>query len=239
MLLLEKSVYLFKRAHHKSIAHVLQSLDAELLHSHSCLFGGGTAIVLACGEYRESVDIDFLISDKRGYQAIRQLLVAKGIDAISRKGMQLQAAREIRADQYGLRTMLLTDLGEIKFEIVFEARIELAPSSQDQKICGVSTISRLDMGATKLLANSDRWSDDSVHSRDLIDLAMLGLKPQVLKEAMAKAEQAYGESIQRDLEKAVTTIAGRRGRLEVCMEALKITDVPKALLWKKIRGLVK
>ncbi|MBM3349738.1 MAG: nucleotidyl transferase AbiEii/AbiGii toxin family protein, partial [Betaproteobacteria bacterium] len=31
--------------------------------AHQCFFGGGTAITLRHGEYRESVDIDFLISD--------------------------------------------------------------------------------------------------------------------------------------------------------------------------------
>ena len=33
------------------------------------------------------------------------------------------------------------------------------------------------MTASKLLANSDRWADDGVFSRDLIDLAML--QPEV------------------------------------------------------------
>jgi hypothetical protein len=33
---------------------VLQSLNAELLRTHRCYFGGGTAIVLRHGEYRES-----------------------------------------------------------------------------------------------------------------------------------------------------------------------------------------
>lgn len=65
---------MFERPHHQRVAQVLASLDASLLaHSH-CFFGGGTAIALRYGEYRESVDIDFLVSDIDGYRQLRQLL---------------------------------------------------------------------------------------------------------------------------------------------------------------------
>jgi len=231
--------YLFKREHHNRIAMVLQSLDAELLQKNSCLFGGGTAIVLAQGEYRESADVDFLISNRHGYQLLRSLLTEKGINSITRPGMSLSVAQEIRADQYGIRTMLLVGDTEIKFEIIFEARIQLDPPNENEKICGVSTLTLLDMAATKLLANSDRWADSSVHSRDLIDLAMLGLDRETLREAIQKAETAYGESVLRDLKKAVTSLSQHKGRLEACMDALKIDTVPKAQLWQKIRNLIK
>ncbi|MCW2313780.1 nucleotidyl transferase AbiEii/AbiGii toxin family protein [Rhodoferax antarcticus] len=54
---------MFERPHHQRIAQVLYALDAQLLRDKHCLFGGGTAIALRYGEYRESVDIDFLVSD--------------------------------------------------------------------------------------------------------------------------------------------------------------------------------
>lgn len=54
---------LFERLHHQRIAHVLGALNGPLLRANNCLFGGGTAIALRYGEYRESVDIDFLVSD--------------------------------------------------------------------------------------------------------------------------------------------------------------------------------
>lgn len=228
---------MFKREHHIRIATVLQSLDAELLRRYHCLFGGGTAIVLARDEYRESADVDFLVSDREGYQKLRHLLTGNGIRAILREGLAIETTRDIRADQYGIRTMLLVGDTEIKFEIVFESRIELEPPVMDQNTCGVSTLTALDMATTKLLANSDRWSDDSVYSRDLIDLAMVGLKRDSLQTAIQKAERAYGESIKRDLEKAITSLSQRKGRLEKCMEALKIDSLPKALLWKYIRDL--
>ena len=49
---------LFERAHHQRIAALLRALDADLLAANSCWFGGGTAMALRYGEYRESVDID-------------------------------------------------------------------------------------------------------------------------------------------------------------------------------------
>jgi hypothetical protein len=233
---------LFEKEHHLRIATVLQALDAENLAAHGCLFGGGTAIVLSHAEYRESVDIDFLVSDPRGYRELRHALTGeRGLSAIARVGSELTAAREIRADQYGIRTMLVVGGTEIKLEIVFESRITLeslhSGDPNSPRICGVATLTDLDMATTKLLANSDRWSDDSVFSRDLIDLAMLEPTRPLLKRAIEKASSAYGKSIERDLEKAIETLKKRPGRLDECMVSLKIESVPKALLWKRIRDL--
>lgn len=57
---------MFERPHHQRIAQVLRALNAPLLRENQCLFGGGTAIALRYGEYRESVDIDFLVSGVAG-----------------------------------------------------------------------------------------------------------------------------------------------------------------------------
>jgi hypothetical protein len=228
---------LFERGHHRRIATVLESLNASLLVQKKCLFGGGTAIALRFGEYRESVDIDFIVSDVAGYRDLRQMLTGpQGLAAITRPGHVLQAVREIRADQYGLRTLLLADQAEIKFEIVLEARIQLEPPGNDDAVCGVAALTPLDMATTKLLANSDRWADDSVFSRDLIDLAMMQPKGKLLKLAVEKARGAYGESIQADLAKAIAHLLGREGRLERCMAAMQI-KLPKALLWQRIKAL--
>ncbi|HEV6965233.1 MULTISPECIES: nucleotidyl transferase AbiEii/AbiGii toxin family protein [Roseateles] len=53
---------------------MLAALDADVLAAHACWFGGGTAVALRYGEYRESVDIDFMVSDLAGYRALRQRL---------------------------------------------------------------------------------------------------------------------------------------------------------------------
>lgn len=229
---------MFERPHHQRIAHVLLSLDGPLLQSHHCLFGGGTAMALRYGEYRESVGIDFLVSDLTSYRALRQLLTRpEGVGAITRAGVEpLQTTRELRADQHGLRTALLVAGQSIKFEIILEGRIALADPNTHGAICGIATLTPLDMATSKLLANSERCMDDGVFSRDLIDLAMMAAPLHLLRQAVVKAEQAYGASICRDLDKAIHRMHERQGWLARCMKALDM-DMPRALLWQKIRTL--
>jgi len=233
---------LFEREHHRRVAGVLQALDARLLHAHQCLFGGGTALALRYGEYRESVDIDFLVSHREGYGALRQLLSGPaGMQAICRAGIDLAPlftqTREVRADQYGLRTMLRVADVEIKFEIVLEARITLDAPGADDLVCGVATLTPLDAAASKLLASSDRWRDDAVLCRDLIDLAMMAPPKALLRQAIAKAQGAYGASIEADLRNAIQALRERPHRLDHCMQAMRMTTLPKALLWKRIKAL--
>jgi hypothetical protein len=228
----------FERPHHQRIAHVLQALNGDTLRQHGCLFGGGTCIALRYGEYRESVDIDFLVSDAAGYRELRQLLTGPhGLAAITHAHAQpLEALREIRADQYGIRTQVQMDGQPIKLEIVREARIALEPPVADDTVCGVSTLTRLDLATSKLLANSDRQADDGVFSRDVIDLAMMDLPLPALRAALAKAAEAYGPSVARDLGKAIDRLQTRTGWLERCMQAMAM-QMPKAVLWQKVRAL--
>ena len=64
---------MFRRDHHRRIAVVFLQLDPRMLGKRRCLFGGGTAIALHYGEFRESVDIDFLVSNLEGYRDLRQM----------------------------------------------------------------------------------------------------------------------------------------------------------------------
>lgn len=156
---------------------------------------------------------------------------------ITRQGaMPLELLREVRADQYGIRTQVHMDGHAIKFEIVREARIVFHdPEPQDQ-ICGIKTLTLLDLATSKMLANSDRQADDGVFSRDIIDLAMMNLKLPQLRESLEKATQAYGSTISRDLGKAIDRMQNRQGWMERCMQAMAM-DMPKAVLWQKIRSL--
>jgi hypothetical protein len=233
---------LFEREHHRRVARVLQALDAERLHAQRCLFGGGTALALRHGEYRESVDIDFMVSHREGYRMLRQWLSGPaGLHALCRPTADAKDAftqtREVRADQYGVRTMLRVDDIEIKFEIVLEARITFDAPGDGDLVCGVATLTPLDAAASKLLANSDRWRDDAMLSRDLIDLAMMTPSAALLREAIAKAQGAYGSSIETDLRAAIQDLRERPHRLDHCMQAMRMSTVPKALLWKRIKSL--
>lgn len=227
---------LFEREHHRDVALVLQCLEASVLAQRHCYFGGGTAMALRYGEYRESVDIDFLVSQKEGYRDLRQMLGGlHGLNPIVRPGMKVDLAREVRADQYGIRTYVRSGAAVIKLEIVLEARIELVAPAEDDRICGVPTLAPIDMAAEKLLANADRWADDSVFSRDLIDLAMQAAGQQLLRAACAKAEEAYGASVRRSLAKGLDMLRNRPHRLEECMKALSVAGVSKAQLWQRMR----
>jgi hypothetical protein len=136
---------------------------------------------------------------------------------------------------YGIRTQVRSGTSTIKFEIVLEARIQLATPGDEDCVCGVRTLAPIDLAAEKLLANADRWADDAVYSRDLIDLAMMRADRKLLEAACMKAEAAYGDSIRRSVAQAVEMLRARRGRLEDCMTALSVGPVTKAQVWQAIR----
>ncbi|MBN8487496.1 MAG: nucleotidyl transferase AbiEii/AbiGii toxin family protein [Burkholderiales bacterium] len=223
---------MFERPHHRRIAALLSALDAELLRTHHCLFGGGTLIALLHGEYRESRDVDFLVSDLTCYRALRGVVTQQGIGGLFRT--PVAALREARMDQYGIRTLIEVEAVPIKFEIVLEARIALDGPMPSAAVCGVSALSPVDQVAEKLLANADRWADDAVDARDLIDLAMMLPDGRIPRTALDKASGAYS-SIEADLDKAKAHIE-RPGRLARCMTHLQMT-LPPALLLDRIRRL--
>ena len=179
---------MFKRLHHQAIAQVLHALDCNLLKQHGCLFGGGTVIAMRYGEYRESLDIDFMVSSTAGYRELRQL-VGTGLGPLfTDSSLPFAPLRDIRTDQYGIRTMLGVVGQDIKFEIVREGRVELDTPGPDDTVCGIATLSPLDMATSKLLANADRWYDDGAFNRDLIDLAMMKPNRKLLEGAVRKAQ---------------------------------------------------
>lgn len=229
---------MFERPHHQRIAQVLRALNGPLLRENHCLFGGGTAIALRYGEYRESVDIDFLVSSLASYRNLRQLLAHPGGIAgiVHAQATPLEQIKEVRADQYGIRTLLRVTGQPIKFEIVLEGRIQLAAPTVKDEICGVTTLTPLDMATSKLLANSDRWADDGVFSRDVIDLAMMKPSLALLRQALLKAHGAYGNAIRQDLDKALLRLQIRHGWLERCMQAMAMVE-PKAVVWQRLRAL--
>jgi nucleotidyltransferase AbiEii toxin of type IV toxin-antitoxin system len=225
---------LFRRLHHQQVAEVLSILDAPLLAENNCWFGGGTAIVLANGEFRESVDIDFLVSDQQSYRQLRQIVRDHGLDALATR--ELTLGRTPLVDGYGIRTSVLVAGVAVKFEIIHEGRIDLDTPSANDEICGVRILTRTDQVASKLLANDDRWADTSTFSRDLIDLAMMKPDTIALKAGARKAVDAYGETVGESLDKAVAYLRDRPQRLDECIRALRI-DVPRAVVWQSIRDL--
>ncbi|MET3613710.1 hypothetical protein ABID16_002039 [Rhizobium aquaticum] len=170
-------------------------MNADFLLESRCWFGGGTAIVLTRGEYRRSLDLDFLCADTDGYRDIRNAVFDRGLAALF--SGEVRQLRDIRSDAYGVRTLVEFEGLAVKFEIVREARVTLAGAlSPDLQVPLLGTN---DMFAEKLLANADRCFDRAVAYRDAIDLGRLveangGDMPLA---AIEKAEAAYGQDIAR------------------------------------------
>ncbi len=227
----------FKRLHHQKIALVLAALNAQKLKNSFCYFGGGTAIALMFDEYRESVDIDLMVSDKDGYRQLRS-------DATDRGGLanlfnahhNLDLSAEVRADQYGIRSFIQVLDCKIKFEIVLEGRINFDLPSEVDSIMGISCLTPSDLMASKFLANSDRWGDASVFNRDLIDMAMMHYSEKEWAHAYQKAYAAYGAAIKNDLLKACNAFLGNQIRRRESLRILKI-EMPETILVQKIREL--
>jgi len=231
---------MFERPHHQRIALVLQALRADMLMERDCLFGGGTAIALRFGEYRESVDLDFMVSNLASYRELRlQLTGPQELRPLfSEAAADVIDFHPVRADQYGIRTWLGVGGGQIKFEIVLEGRIALQAPGPSDRICAVATLTSLDMVTSKLLANADRWRDDGVFSRDIIDLAMMQPKRALLMAGFSKAEVPYGKAVRECFDKAIAQLKERDGWLQRCMSAMQM-ELPRAVLCQHLRALEK
>ncbi|VDC28626.1 nucleotidyl transferase AbiEii/AbiGii toxin family protein [Pseudogemmobacter humi] len=206
---------MFERPHHNAIATILAALDDRLLLEARCFLGGGTAIVLALDEYRDSVDIAFFCSSQEGYRLLRSTAFDRGLDGLLKPGAEVAALRDMRADQYGMRTQIGVGNAKVRFEIVREARIPI--SGTFDPVLGVPVLSRDDMYCERLLANADHHADRSVLNRDIIDLSMMISRFGPIPEAAwSKAKGAYGETVVNAYDKAAQAIHDPRW-LRTCM----------------------
>jgi Nucleotidyl transferase AbiEii toxin, Type IV TA system len=212
---------MFEREFHQKVLNVLNQLKASFLLECGAYFGGGTLISLNHGEYRLSKDIDFICSTGTGYRLLRQKIAENQYNAIFNSQNNLKLPREIKADLYGIRFVIIVEETPIKFEIIMEGRIELSEPDYPSW-SPVPCLNKVDSFAEKLLANSDRWNDSSVESRDLIDLAVQRLKSPIPKEAIEKAELAY--PVIEPLKKAISFFQDRPNYRDKCFTALRIAE---------------
>ena len=211
----------FRRPWHRLVARVLASLNRALLASSNCYFGGGTRIVMELDEFRESVDVDFLCSDRSGYRLLRNTVTGRSLGDIFTSDYEL--IREVRRDMYGIRTFLRVDGEPVKFEIIFEGHLSLTGAAP-----GLFPVDALDQAsciAEKLLAHADRGLDDSTHARDLVDLAFMAAcwPSESWPPALQAAEAAYGAVVVRELDAGLSRF-GDRIRRRRCVDALGISD---------------
>lgn len=216
----------FRRPAHREVLAVLSAMNADFLRDSECYFGGGTRIVLELGEYRESKDIGFLCASQEGYRTLREAIGHASLGRIAAGSVKL--ARDVRTDQYGIRTFFVTSIGTLKFEIVREARIGLAGSAVAR--LPVPCLDRPHCFAEKFLANADRGLDAATLSRDIVDLAFM-IEAWEIADAeagLAIAESAYGASVRRSIAAVREKVRGDRSYRNRCVEGLAIED-PKTL----------
>lgn len=229
---------MFRREIYRSMALVLDAIDARMLVQTSFRFGGGTCLALGHGEYRVSRDLDFVCSDPSGYAELRFAVRQVGYDALfpASKRASLGFPREIRADQYGLRFPVVVNETSIRVEMIREARITLGPAEQ-ALWTPVPLLSVTDAFAEKLLANSDRWADRDELSRDLVDLAVLRLAHGPIPEAAwAAVEQAYRSAPAQDLRKAAERFLAEPDYQHRCFTGLDVEDTGDVL--RGVRALL-
>jgi hypothetical protein len=214
-----QSADLFRRQHHNDILRTLRSLNGDLLLDAECYFGGGTAIVLNLDEYRESVDIDFLCASQKGYRKLRQALWgSSNLVGLQLPEAEIKTLRDVRADQYGIRTLIGVGDATIKFEIVREGRIQLTGEMDDR--FGVPVLTRDCMYAEKLLANADRWAEKAVLNRDLLDLSMMISRwGNIPDSAWELADLAYGDTARKAYDQAVERVRNTEW-LRECMSGM-------------------
>jgi hypothetical protein len=211
---------MFERPHHQRIATLLQAFDADLLLQANCYFAGGTAIVLSLGEYRESLDVDFLCASNDGYRLLRNTVTQHGLGALLKT--PIKHLRDVRADRYGIRTILEVDGVPIKVEMVSEGRIDIQGSLHDR--FGVPTLCPQDMYAEKLLANADRGLDKSTMSRDMIDLAMMvDHWGDISSATWSKVKMAYGEHVVKAFRASLGLMQDRH-YLRLCLQRMQMDE---------------
>ena len=231
-------MFKFRRARHRTVARLLAALDAEFLAAHHCYFGGGTRIAIELDEFRESQDVDFLCAEIRAYRALRAGIGEHSLGPIAPKlpeGVSL--LRDVRADRYGIRTMVAVDGEPVKFEIILEARIDLGGARV--KRLPVPALDRESCFAEKWLANADRWGDASVLSRDVIDLAAMlsGWGADSARAGATRATEAYGTAIKQAALSACEKVIADAAYRKRCLDGLLIQDARTQL--KNLRNLEK
>ena len=212
----------FVRPTHRKVAALLAMLDSGFLENANCFFGGGTRIVLELGEYRESRDIDFLCADRDGYRLLRETVTEASLGQVF--SMPPTLAREVRSDQYGIRTFIEVDGTKLKFEIIRESRINIEGDTVAS--IPVACLTRRHCFAEKFLANADRGHDASTLSRDVVDLAFMtaGWPNEDTEAGFAIATTAYGDAVGRTLIATVDRMRKDLSHRRRCVDGLAVTD---------------
>ena len=199
----------FKIARHNVIREIiLNHLDRRLIEDNDFYFGGGTLCSMKFGEYRESVDIDFLSCSRSGAVQLK-------LNSASLTDLPLWQNREPKVDKDGVRMWCEYNGVCFKLEFIFESRIKFLRPERFRDILSLDSVSLM---ACKFLANSDRGYTAFEAPKDITDiLAIYGAEPQALRPAWDIAFDAYGSWLQR-----CTKISLDRDRFDETLETVGV-----------------
>lgn len=200
------------------IAELLGAFDATLLENAECYLGGGAALVLALGEYRQLNNVNFMCASAEDYRLLRNTVQDTHLGALLTRSLPI--VREVRTSAYVVSTFLKVQGAPIKVDFGWEIRVAI--SGTFDAALGVPTLSRVDMYAEKLLANADRGLDRSTGSRDIIDLAMMIMSwGPIPRMSWEKVRQAYGDYAVKAFDDARDLIRDRQ-YLSDCLRAMRM-----------------
>jgi hypothetical protein len=207
---------------------ILEAVNHDFFQECSALFGGGTMLALAYGEYRLSRDVDFICPYGEAFSHLRRGVFERGYEALFdlSKCNEITFPRDIRTDRDGVRFAVQAGETVLKFEIVAEGRIVFDPPSRPEW-SPVDCLSLVDQIAEKLLATGDRWADGAIYSRDLIDLCILKQKTAFPDAAISKAEAAYPTI--EPLKRAISAFQTKPDYRLQCYERLQI-EMPSVVI---------
>lgn len=187
----------FNISRHNKINNLIHNhLNTRLIEENKFYFGGGTLCSMKYGEYRESVDIDFLTCDRNGMINMRL-----GENLISE--LPLWKGKQIKSDKDGIRFWVDFRGEAYKIEFIFESRIVFNEPVRFETILSLDPVSHI---SCKLLANADRGCGGELQAhKDIIDILVLyehhGKK--ALTDAWHMAYEAYGSWLVRCTEKSM------------------------------------
>lgn len=205
--------------HHQIIESALSNFNADFFCEHNIIFGGGTRIALELGEFRESVDIDFLCPDKKSYRVVREQVSNTSLGLLVKD--EFKYLRDIRADRDAVRTVIAYQGINIKVEFISCDNYDLSAIT-DTALFPVPFLDHTSCFYTKLLANADRKLVEPF--KDIFDiLAMFDAWGAIPELAIILAESHYGKKvIIPDLIKSLNHIIAKPDKYTHSAEGLKM-----------------
>ena len=161
-----------------------------------------------------------------GFSAIRCGVAHDSFGPVFREHPDL--AREVRPDQFGVRSFVSTDDGPIKLEILWTH----APPGVGAPRTGwpVPLVGRRALVTGLALALFDLGSPKRAYFRDLVDLAFTSASwgNDVLADAMATCEQAFGERVSEGLATSLRLALDHADAWAGCMRDMSVcVDDPR------------